>query len=109
MVQFGSGVGPSIGSFSGGTACSGAVITFPGSGSILFTIGGQATSSGVGIVGASGGGSGSIMVGASGYPLTGSGGTVFAAGSGIFCPQGYFLIQVPTSGTPVVKVPFFAS
>lgn len=80
----------------------------------VLQIGGIATSSGIGFSGtnsvgqitviASGGG------GAAGPAApTGSGGTVIAGASGAFTPAGFFFIQVPTSGNPVVKVPFFNS
>lgn len=106
VVQFASGIGSSIGSFSGGTGPSGALVLFPGSGSILFSVGGQGSASGAGPVGSSGGGSGSVMVAASGFTPQG---TAFASTSGIFGPAGCLFIQVPTSGNPVVKIPFFNS
>lgn len=105
-VAFASGIYGSIGSFSGGTSVSGALLLIPGSGSILFTVGGTASSSGHSIVGSSGGGSGDCMVAWSGFTPQGS---IVAANSGAFAPVGCLIIQVPTSGNPTVKVPFFLS
>lgn len=72
----------------------------------VFNVGGIATSSGVSPVGMSGGGTFNVTTIASGTWATN---TVVAANSGTFAPAGYFFIQVPTSGNPVVKVAFFNS
>ena len=81
-----------------------------------FTIGGIASSSGVIYAGGSGGGAINVTVVGSGgggagtpYSPTGSGGTLIAGASGAFTPAGFFFIQVPTSGNPFVKIPFFNS
>lgn len=72
----------------------------------VFSVGGIATSSGVSPVGMSGGGTANVTTIASGTWATN---TIVAANSGTFAPAGYFFIQVPTSGNPIVKVPFFNS
>lgn len=71
----------------------------------VFNVGGIAASSGVTAVGMSGGGNANVTVMGSGWATN----SIVAANSGTFAPAGYFFIQVPTSGNPVVKVPFFNS
>lgn len=89
------------------TPVAGTAFTFGGaSGSVLFTVGGVASSSGQGVVGSSGGGSGNITVSWSGFTPQGS---ITAANSGAFAPVGCLIITVPTSGNPTVKIPFFNS
>ncbi len=112
QVQFNSGVtfgsGATIftpGAVSGVTFIGGATAT-SGMPSIAFSVGGIATSSGTSPVGFSGGGTANVSTIASGTWATN---TIVAVNSGTFAPAGYFFIQVPTSGTPVVKVPFFNS
>lgn len=89
---------------SGTTQIQGQVIA--GQPAAVFSIGGIPTSSGVAPVGSSGGGFANVSVIASGTWATN---TIVAANSGTFAPAGYFFIQVPTSGNPFVKVPFFNS
>jgi hypothetical protein len=76
------------------------------SGSVLFNVGGVATTSGVPPIGASGGTALNVFTLASGYTPAGTG---IAAASGLFGPAGCILVQVPTSGNPIVKIPFFNS
>jgi hypothetical protein len=70
----------------------------------VFDVGGIAGNSGVFPLGSSGGGSATVTTLGSGFAAT-----AVAAASGIFGPAGFFFVQVPTSGNPVVKVPFFNS
>lgn len=111
-IQFNSGVtfgsGATVftpGAVSGVTFIGGVTAT-SGMPALAFSVGGIATSSGVSPVGFSGGGTANVTTIQSG---TWAVNTIVAANSGTFAPAGYFFIQVPTSGNPVVKVPFFNS
>jgi hypothetical protein len=79
-----------------------------GQAATVFQVGGTFQQSGIfpgGNSGQSFPGSGNVITcTASGFSSTG-----VAGQSGLFGPAGYFFIQVPTSGNPIMKVPFFNS